>query len=842
MLLNAMRQWRKRQGASSRGLCQRARRKTRRQQRLLLETLEDRVVPAVPKLTPSQVIHAYGIDQIRYGVANADGSGQTIAIIDPGDDSAFVNTGAANFNTSDLAMFDAGTGLPDPTSFTVVGETGGARPTYNASNIASATESGTTVTITTTGVHGFTLFEQVVISGVGVGGYNGSFQISSVTATTFTYTDTAFSGLASSSGGTATPQNPVSTGETALDVEWAHAIAPDANIVLIETSSGLFGPDITNAVNTAASIGASVVSMSFSGGEGPGETGTSTSLYDDGLFTAAGTTYVASTGDNGNPGGYPAWSPNVLAVGATNLNLNPVNSYLSEKGWSNPPSITSATESGNVVTITTATATGLSKGNLMTIAGVGVAGSDGLFTVTSVTSDTSFTYTAPTTGLAPSGGGTVYGSDLTGINPGGSGGGISQFEAQPAFQQGTVTRVTQSTTSRTTPDVSFVGGSATPVEEYDSFTGGFQEVAGTSVSAPCWAGLIALADQGLALQIKPLLDSHSALQTDLYNLPLIDFHDITSGYNGFSAGTGYDLVTGIGTPVANLLIPDLAGTSLEYIVPNDGNTHDITLQNSGGTAQILDNGIVVATHSRTYLSDVNVIDGANPTAAGTTGTFEGTLFRFSGTIPNVDLVTDSGGSNTVNIQAVAAGQTLEVDSLGSDTINVGNNGDLTGILGTVQVVNTANTTPATTVNIDDSSDGQNTDRTVTLDQIGDPTTPVHRVIFSGLGTIEINPESVANLNITGYASGNTFNVLSTIPYAISTLNVNGSGNTFNIEATSHLMLINDRGGNTINIGNQGSTQQIFGSVFLQSSCARPSGDVLTVDDSLDLNDRAPIGS
>ena len=45
----------------------------------------------------------------------------------------------------------------------------------------------------------------------------------------------------------------------------------------------------------------------------------------------------------------------------------------------------------------------------------------------------------------------------------------------------------------------------------------------------------------------------------LYSLPASDFHDITSGYNGLSAGPGYDEVTGRGSPIANLLIPDLIG-------------------------------------------------------------------------------------------------------------------------------------------------------------------------------------------------------------------------------------------------------------------------------------------
>ena len=65
------------------------------------------------------------------------------------------------------------------------------------------------------------------------------------------------------------------------------------------------------------------------------------------------------------------------------------------------------------------------------------------------------------------------------------------------------------------------------------------------------------------------------MQTDLYDLPLSDFHDITSGNNGFSAGTGYDLVTGIGTPLANLVIPALAGTSINYTVPTSGSPHKL---------------------------------------------------------------------------------------------------------------------------------------------------------------------------------------------------------------------------------------------------------------------------
>src|SRR5262249_28496922 len=127
----------------------------------------------------------------------------------------------------------------------------------------------------------------------------------------------------------------------------------------------------------------------------------------------------------------------------------------------------------------------------------------------------------------------------------GSGGGISQFEAEPAYQMGM-----QSTGHRTTPDVSFVADPATGAWVADSYNlsavkpGGI--AGGTSLSAPAWAGLLALANQGRVASSKATLGSAgpNETQTALYGLSASAFHDITSGNNGFSAGPGYDLVTG----------------------------------------------------------------------------------------------------------------------------------------------------------------------------------------------------------------------------------------------------------------------------------------------------------
>ena len=140
--------------------------------------------------------------------------------------------------------------------------------------------------------------------------------------------------------------------------------------------------------------------------------------------------------------------------------------------------------------------------------------------------------------------------------------------SQPVFQSGSVPTSMSTVNNvayRTTPDVSFVGGTDSEVSIYDSLSSGWSECGGTSLSAPCWAGLIAIADQGRAIKGLGSLGSSSTsgyeLQTALYNLPPSDFHDITSGFNGYNAGSGYDLVTGLGSPKANSLIPDWRTTS-----------------------------------------------------------------------------------------------------------------------------------------------------------------------------------------------------------------------------------------------------------------------------------------
>lgn len=114
--------------------------------------------------------------------------------------------------------------------------------------------------------------------------------------------------------------------EIALDVEWAHAIAPQARVLLMEAKSSSFG-DLLKAVDVAVKNGASAVSMSFGGSEFGSETS-----YDY-HFNRSGVTFLASSGDTGNGVEYPAASPYVLGVGGTTLSVDSVGNHLGETAW-----------------------------------------------------------------------------------------------------------------------------------------------------------------------------------------------------------------------------------------------------------------------------------------------------------------------------------------------------------------------------------------------------------------------------------------------------------------------------------------------------------------------------
>ncbi len=352
------------------------------------------------------------------------------------------------------------------------------------------------------------------------------------------------------------------------------------------------------------------------------------SADDSNVFKSPGVTYLASTGDGGMPGAYPAFSSNVVAVGGTQLivkgnadtyiydgefgwsfpipsTLNYGSNYYSQTGswgfqsggfsgfygtaqpasnsfasWSatvsssnedksggielsatwvaDPSNATNATYTvydgsssimlGRYIIDQTKDAVGTVDGNaqFQELGVVNPTMANGTGSVTIVLS------TNPLNG-SPANGRVI--ADAVGIAPAWAGaGGQSQNEAEPKYQT-----TFQNTGHRTTPDVSFDGSNSTGATcfqngdiKYDYY--------GTSLACPCWAGLIAIANQGRVAYGAPTLNSGgNPMQTlqALYSLPAGDFNDVTSGSNGFSAAPGYDEVTGRGSPIASALVPDL---------------------------------------------------------------------------------------------------------------------------------------------------------------------------------------------------------------------------------------------------------------------------------------------
>ncbi|HXH62090.1 MAG TPA: S53 family peptidase [Fimbriimonadaceae bacterium] len=115
--------------------------------------------------------------------------------------------------------------------------------------------------------------------------------------------------------------------EAALDIEWAHAMAPNAKIYLVEAASNSFS-DLIAAENVAKSLaGVREVSNSWGGSE-------SSSVYStyDSVFVQSGVSFFASGGDSGGVKSWPALSKNVVGIGGTTLNMQG-NIRLSETTW-----------------------------------------------------------------------------------------------------------------------------------------------------------------------------------------------------------------------------------------------------------------------------------------------------------------------------------------------------------------------------------------------------------------------------------------------------------------------------------------------------------------------------
>ncbi|MGD1003125.1 MAG: S53 family peptidase [Minisyncoccia bacterium] len=249
--------------------------------------------------------------------------------------------------------------------------------------------------------------------------------------------------------------------ETSLDVEWAHAIAPSAKILLVEAKTPS-GANLLSAIDYATSRKDVVaISMSWGGAEFSDELSYDTHFASK---TSSSIAFFASSGDDGTGASWPASSPNVIGVGGTSLQLASSGTLIAESAWS------------------------------------------------------------------------------------GSGGGVSAYEKEPAYQ--TAYKISKANGMRAIPDVSY---NADPASGYPIYIttgtgtkkkGAWDTVGGTSAGAPQWAAIQALG--GSAVLAKFYTDKAST-STLKY------FRDITSGSNGdcayyCDARKRYDYVTGLGSP------------------------------------------------------------------------------------------------------------------------------------------------------------------------------------------------------------------------------------------------------------------------------------------------------
>src|SRR6202167_4978772 len=195
----------------------------------------------------------------------------------------------------------------------------------------------------------------------------------------------------------------------------------------------------------------------------------------------------------------------------------------------------------------------------------------------------------------------VGGTDLNTTGPGGDwasevgwvdgGGGISPDKlAIPSWQQlpGVITSANKgSTLYRNGPDVS-ANSNFTFYVCADQTTCSENLYGGTSFAAPMWAGYLALANQQAASNGNP---PPGFINPVIYPLDLgsdydTDFHDITSGNNGFPATIGYDLDTGWGSPNGASLINALVGTSVPSFALSSSPGSITVKQGSSGTSTI----------------------------------------------------------------------------------------------------------------------------------------------------------------------------------------------------------------------------------------------------------------
>ena len=265
--------------------------------------------------------------------------------------------------------------------------------------------------------------------------------------------------------------------------------------------------------------------------------------------------------------------------------------------------------------------------------------------------DDAYLTTVGGTDLVTSGAGGPWSSETVWVD---GGGGISpDHYAIPSWQTATANGCSScSKTYRNAPDVS-ANANFTFYVCADQTTCTANTYGGTSFAAPMWAGYLALANQQSIANGDTVL---GFINPTLYTIGLgsnyhTDFHDITSGSNGFSATAGYDLATGWGSPNGSGLINDLSGASSGPGFSLSASPSSVSVaQGSQGTSTITStvtggfSGMISLTASG-QPSGVTV--GFNPTSITGAGTSVFTMTVSASTAPGTYPITVTGTSGSI---------------------------------------------------------------------------------------------------------------------------------------------------------------------------------------------------
>ncbi len=244
--------------------------------------------------------------------------------------------------------------------------------------------------------------------------------------------------------------------ETALDVQWAHAMAPKAKLFVVEGANDLFGAE-QKASQLVAKAGGGEISNSWvtsTSSEDPNE-----KQYDK-YFKQQTIVYFAASGDWGGHALYPSASPFVVSAGGSTILRDGSGNFTGERCWSD------------------------------------------------------------------------------------SGGGLSQYESRPSYQDVIKKLVS---THRGTPDITADADPASGVAVYNgTYCGGWCLVGVTSAASPILAGIVNAGGSFLKTTKAELTKVYNE-----YNDPSKYkqyFRDITTGSNGNPAKKGWDMCTGVGSP------------------------------------------------------------------------------------------------------------------------------------------------------------------------------------------------------------------------------------------------------------------------------------------------------